>query len=341
MKLVHTAVWIMCLLAASLAWAQAADSPKYITFSVPGAQAILPTSIASDGTVAGAYTDSNGVGGGFLRSTAGRYTKFAPSGSVNTWVAAINSKLTVAGQYQDSSGAVHGFVRLVTGEITSFDAPGEGKGSSGETFPQAINAGGEIVGYYEDSNQVYHGFFRTLDGKVTAFDAPGAGNRSTEGTLTAGVSDAGEIAGRYMTDSKNADPHGFVRSPDGKFSEFNVPQTFGPYVSGINNNGTVVGSVLANSGEDGFSRTAEGKIARFARGIAQAINDPGAVVGSYVDNNYVSHGWVRSPAGKVTYFNVPGNGKLQGTVPYAINESGEITGGYLDTNGVQRGFIRR
>lgn len=57
-------------------------------------------------------------------------------------------------------------------------------------------------------------------------------------------------------------------------------------------------------------------------------NDAGLIVGNYMDGNSVNHGFVRTPKGKISTFDVTGAGN-QGT----------ITGYFTDANGVNHGFI--
>jgi probable HAF family extracellular repeat protein len=345
MKRIGIATLVLCAFLC-FAWGQTAGSGKIIRFNVPGAQGTVGQSIATDGSVAGAYTDSNGVLHGFLRSVAGKYTKFDPPDSVGTYTSAVNSKLAVTGSYKDTNGAFHGFVRSPKGKITPFDAPGAGKGNYQGTLAYAINSEGEVVGYYTGASQEYHAFFRTAGGKVTGFEAPGAGKGSTQGTIAVAVNDGGAISGNYV-DSNNS-YHGFVRAANGTFTSFEVPQSSETYVSSINAKGTVAGTYDGSTGTDGFLRLADGKMTLFGPATGGVyvgtINDAGAVVGSVVDNNnYSEHGYVRSPGGKITYFNVPGAGNAlgQGTYAYANNASGQITGAYVDSNGVGHGFVRQ
>lgn len=74
------------------------------------------------------------------------------------------------------------------------------------------------------------------------------------------------------------------------------------------------------------------------------INDAGSVVGTYVDANFVPHGFVRAPNGRVTSFDAPGAGLGagldQGTIAYGINDAGTIAGQYQDPDDVFHAFIR-
>lgn len=76
-------------------------------------------------------------------------------------------------------------------------------------------------------------------------------------------------------------------------------------------------------------------------GCTFSINDAGTVVGTYVDANNVSHGFLRDPEGKVLSFQAPGaNTTLYGTMAQSINNAGAVTGAYYDDNGIAHGFVR-
>ena len=102
--------------------------------------------------------------------------------------------------------------------------------------------------------------------------------------------------------------HGFVRSPSGAITTFDVPGA---------GTGSGQGTFPAN------------------------INPAGTIVGNYVDASNVSHGFVRSPSGAITTFDVPGagTGPGQGTTPFCNNPADAITGYYLDASNMYHGFL--
>ena len=123
---------------------------------------------------------------------------------------------------------------------------------------------GAIASYYIDGNYVVHGFLRSPGGEITTFDAPGEGPAGVNcyADCPIGLNDFGAIAGTYL--DANDVNHGFLRSPDGKFTIIDAPgadMTSGSY------NGTTVVS----------------------------INDQGAITGYYYDASNVSHGFLRLP----------------------------------------------
>lgn len=68
---------------------------------------------------------------------------------------------------------------------------------------------------------------------------------------------------------------------------------------------------------------------------AVAINASGTVLGSYLDANYVTHGFLYQ-AGTVTTFDDPA--EVHGTYPTAMNDAGHVVGYWQDSNFVKHGF---
>jgi hypothetical protein len=149
--------------------------------------------------------------------------------------------------------------------------------------------------------------------RIITIDAPGAGTGQYQGTGCFAYTDCsvlinnfGVITGYYL-DANNV-YHGFVRSPDGKFTSFQAP--------------------WADTNPQDFNGT-----------LPNAINDAGAITGEYYDVNNEEHGFLRSPEGKFTTFDVPG-GTAGTTSPIALNLEGAIVGYYMDQNDGFQGFLR-
>jgi hypothetical protein len=110
-----------------------------------------------------------------------------------------------------------------------------------------------------------------------------------------------------------------VRTPGGKYSSFDVP---GASADGFDGGGT----------------------------YPQGINDLAEVSGYYVDANFVFHGFVRSPGGRITTYDVrtactdtpnpPADCAYEGTVPANVNLLGRVTGTYYGEDGNAHGFWR-
>jgi hypothetical protein len=367
------------------AGAALADDSAIITFDAPGADTTandyngtFPSSINDEGVIAGSVIDTNFVYDGFLRSPDGRFTIFQAPGADTTVGSyhgtvsnGINDAGEVTGYYTDASGYVHGFLRSARGTFTSFDVPG----AAGYSVPIAVNLEGAVVGYYLDVNSLFHAFLRRPDGSYSTWVGPGScatnGSQGCFGSAAFSINSFGMIAGGFEDDSPNQVGHGFVRSPGGKLTPFEVPEagagvgqgTGCPGCSpGLNDRGAIAGIYIdANNVFHGYLRSPEGAFTKFdapgaGTGSFQGtgcssdcpvvINDAGMIVGSYIDTNNVFHGFVRSPRGTVTTLDAPGagTGAYQGTTcqfcSLGLNQSGAISGSYLDANNIYHGFLR-
>jgi hypothetical protein len=238
----------------------------------------------------------------------------------------------------------------MAGDFITFDPPG-----STNTVPSGITPSGVITGYYTNKSGVTHGFLRTAAGAFTTFDPPGS-----KYTHTTAITPAGVIVGVYCDVAVNcAEPgdvflgvaHGFVRTPDGTFTTFDAPTGFSIYAGiynrggqppGITPVGLIAGTYFDPSSfiEHGFLRTPDGTLMTFdppgsTYTEVTYINNAGAIVGDYFDQNGNNHGFLRAPDGTVTSFDAPS--ATQGfTIPFAINPDGVITG----ANAAAAGFLR-
>ena len=199
--------------------------------------------------------------------------------------------------------------------------------------------------------------------RLFSFDAPGSSAQAYLGTEASGINFWGTITGD-VTDNSGA-THGFVRTREGKFHEFDVPGANPSpgynclYFAGgtcpiaINDLDVVAGYYGdANGVFHGFLRTAEGKILPFdvaGSGTAsgegtypESINDFGVIAGFYQDSSSVYHGFQRFPDGKIVTFDdsAAGTAANLGTIPESINNFGAIAGYEIDAAGIYHGFVR-
>jgi hypothetical protein len=299
---------------------------KYSKFQAPGADTTAgsfngtsPSAINDLGVVTGSYADANSFFHGFLRGPEGKYVTFdVPGvGGYGTFPIAINLEATVVGYYSDANLLFHAFVRRADGKVVTYVGPNScaSNGNAGcyGTGALDINILQTAVGGYQDNsgNLVHHAYMRTAGGKFTTFDAPGAGTGNNQGTgcpgCAPGINSWGAIAGTY-TDTDNVF-HGYLRSPEGKFTTFNAPG--------------------AGSGADeGTGCPSDCPV---------SLNDFGAVAGIYIDATDTLHGYLRSPEGKFATFDGPGSVDM---FFVNLNDWGSITGYYLDANYVYHGFLR-
>jgi hypothetical protein len=78
--------------------------------------------------------------------------------------------------------------------------------------------------------------------------------------------------------------------------------------------------------------------ASFQGTVPSGITPVGAITGSYIDANNLTHGFLRTISGSYITFDVPGD--VNGTYPSSISLAGAITGTYYDVNFVGHGFLR-
>ncbi len=241
----------------------------FATFDAPGANGLSnPIALNLEGAVVGYYFNQNDTFGAFLRRPDGTFVTWGGPDASSSGAFNINIFGTVAGHYQDNSSVIHGFLRSPQGKLTTFEAPGAGTGSGQGTGSPGTSVGlnvfGATAGYYIDANYVVHGYLRYPTGEYATFLPPGVGPQGTNcyNDCPIGLNDWGSITGIYL-DANNV-YHGFLRTPEGKFTTFEAP------------------------GAD--TKAGDGK-GTFPYGI----NDQGVITGYYIDANNVSHGFLRLP----------------------------------------------
>lgn len=367
---------VVCLFA-TLAMTVQTIAQQIITFDAPGADTkpgdnngTYPSGINVWGVITGSYQDANSSFHGFLRTRDGKFTTFeAPGadttpGSFNgTSPTSINDLGAITGSFNDATGLTHGFLRGPDGKFTTFDVPGAGAYG---TFPIGLNLEGAIVGYALDSNFLFHAFLRSPDGKTHAFVGPGSCDTGTStgcyGNELTAINFGGTSVGNFMDNSGNFVGHGLIRRPDGTLTIFDAPGagtgtdqgTSCPgCTSGLNQWGAIAGTYTdSNNVHHGFLRSPKGEFTTFdAPGAGTdsyegtgcfsdcpvSLNDWGAIMGTYIDSNFVYHGYLRTPDGKIVTVDPLGS---VFTWSSSMNDLGAITGYYGDPNNVYHGFVR-
>jgi probable HAF family extracellular repeat protein len=196
-----------------------------------------------------------------------------------------------------------------------------------------INAAGHMVGGFNDSKGP-HGFF--YDGTTfVTLDDPAA---SAYGTSAIGINDAGLIVGTY--NDINDVPHGFLYT-DGKYTNFDCPNSAGTNATGINSSGQIVGFCWYNSTYHGFILSNNAYTAidvpQGTLTYLYGINDAGAVAGTFEDAAGTFHGFTYSDfsfnqvdvLGGTTHtflIRIKNNGAVVGFAYDSLNESHGIIG---------------
>ena len=190
---------------------------------------------------------------------------------------------------------------------------------------------------------------------IITFDAPDAGTIAGQGTLPWGIVQWGWIVGNYI--DGNGVYHGFLRSPDGSITEFDVPgMGTSPgqgavEVFGMTPRLEIVGDYLdSENAYHGFIRTPQGAFTTFGcpgagpgGTAAEAVNLAGLISAMYLDENDAWHGCLLASDGTFTEYNPPDAGTAFGQGTYASIFSGieaAVVGEYLDNNFVWHGYVR-
>lgn len=251
----------------------------------------------------------------------------------------------------------------------TFEVSGAGNAAGQGTSVAGVNLFGIIAGSYTDAKNISHSYLREPSGSITTFDPPGTAEiyyPAFNGSGVFALNALGSLGGYFV--DKKLRVHGYVRSPDGKFTTYDWPgecatnQRRGCHGSGvwdINDFGVIVGPYEDTSGKfvahtavrfpDGVITTFEvpGSSMKAGQGTLptsfSGLNNYGATTGLWYDANYNFHAYLRSPDGTFTDFEAPDSDatdEFYGTLATSLNDFGAITGYYLDPNGVYHGFLR-
>jgi hypothetical protein len=202
------------------------------------------------------------------------------------------------------------------------------------SFAFGLNNRGIVVGSFANASGVYKGFAYE-SGKYETIVFPG----SVAFTQASGVNDSNTVVGDYV--GKDQLTHGYLLSPDKKFSRYDVSKDVSTYIFAINNAGNFVG-YSQKPGKPAIAYVnIGGTVKRFTfQGnytFAFGIDSKNEIVGWFIDSSFNVHGFYRGTGGKMTQIDYPGAAT---TECLGINDLGEITGLYVDTKNVAHGFIR-
>jgi len=276
----------------------------FTTIDVPGASYTEARGINRQGQIVGFYGSAEGTGFQGFRLDQGAFTTINFPGAVDTALTDITGNGNILGYY--TTVRTHGvplnrrvftwtWPHLPRGVVrangfllrrslfTPIDVP-----DATDTVPSDIGRHGQIVGLYVDSNGIFHGFL--LQGGVfTTIDVPGA-----TATQASGINGRGQVVGSYQDPSGVV--HGFLLS-EGVFTTIDVPGALHTLPNSINGRGQIVGFY--------HSPRAHGFL--LDQGVFTTIDVPGAantfirkikghrIVGSYVDTNGFTHGFLTTP----------------------------------------------
>jgi probable HAF family extracellular repeat protein len=279
----------MLLIATSQAQTQAYCSFTFFPtiLSSPSAQ-LFPAGVNDFGTVVGSAFTTSPTGyiewgnGGFIfpagtSAIADRNDKGVSIGN-NSF---LNAFVLIGSTVTPIS------VVIGSNTIQSFDVEG-------------INNWGSIVGWYTDSAGVTHGFKRWNNGNGIALDYPAQFSGPNSGTFPTAINDKGVIVG-----STQSPYHAFIYH-NGQWATLQYPNAVATLLSGISNDGVIVGNAqLADGSNQGFL---------YKNGVFQAVSPPntsGLGVGSGVIGISLRNGII---LGFADFANSPRQGYVAGCI---------------------------
>lgn len=298
-----------------------------------------------DGKVYGSYADlTDGKLRAFTYSKTEGYVVFEVPGAdpCCTVAAGVDDFGRTAGYFVQSPQKSLSYVRQPNGQIRTFDANPR---NSSVTAVTGMNGLGFVTGDYrraDDANIWPHGYLRSPVGVIFHIDLPG-----TAMTYPNDINDSAVVTGWYAQ-TINSPARGFIRYPPVFYVTFDPPadcQIGDGLFQRINNLGDVVGTCLHDIYfNSGYVRWRTGVIERidFPGAIVTliaGIADDGTIAGTYYTAGDVGHGFVRSPSGAYTSFDVPGADPAT-TRAVRMDAQGNITGTYLSGDFQYRTFIR-
>ncbi len=277
---------IVCSFAFALGLAHA-QSYSFVQFDFPGSAGTAALRINNSGQILGRYTDSSNSTHCFLRSRDGAtYTTVAdPPGAIpgSSTCSGLNNLGQVVGSFQDAQG-FHCYIRSATGSFSTFNLPtSPGPGADAAD----INDDGEIVGPVALPPYSGTGFLRNADGGFITLEA-------TVGLIApAALNNLGEVAGWLLNGSSQGTQHGFLRSPGGVYTKFDLPGTTSyTRISALNTVGQFAGFMI---GGPGFVSNRDGSFALLDGYPVAGINDTGELVGTRFDGK-TTHGFIGTPS---------------------------------------------
>jgi hypothetical protein len=286
-------------------------------------------------------------------SGKGRLVEFDAAGPAgSTFGYDIDAFGTISGYAVGANGLASGFEREPGGNIVDFQDP---KASLSAccfgTVPGSLNNFGVIAGLYEDAKLIYHGFVRgPLGQRYETLDDPLAGTGANQGTVITSINDLGAVAGYYADSTGDfvnpSAPYHVFANVNGRYQTIDPPgavQAQACFQTCINDHGTVTGYYSDAAGLHGLvwsggPAATPIDVTGAEDTIAASINNQGVIAGYFYDGTARAHGFIRSPGGSITTFDVPKPGVS--TVAFSINDSGEVGGSYLDAAQAYHGFVR-
>jgi hypothetical protein len=206
-------------------------------------------------------------------------------------------------------------------------------GTGNSTTGYHINNRGDIAGYYTDAAvSFYRGFIRLANGTIISpIIEP---NDDSNYTVLYGINDSRTLTGEFGEDGTY---HGFFLF-NNVYTQYDVGfPGVSTLVTRANNAGDFVGIFFsATQPDEGFINVG-GNLTTFTvpgsyNTDATDINQTDQIVGSYLDQSFVSHGFFRDTNGTFSFPIEPAGATYSFLL--GLNDSGMRVGRYADANGV-------
>ena len=249
-----------------------------------------------------------------------------------TQLLGINNSMVIAGYHNFFNN--QGFVLTLPRQFMTENYP-----NSMMTQVIGINNSNTTSGFYVDQNSVTHGFYHTSNGTFTNVDYP-----NTAFNQLLSQNDLQQAAGYYSLSQDNSTPD-FPYIYDevgGVFEVIYIPGAVGgAQATGINNSqqkcGFFIDSSMVNHGwllNGGIFVQLDYPGSTFTQALG--TEQQGKVVGDYMDQGGLTHGFVSTSKGRFQTIDDPSG--VGSTIVNGINDAGVLVGFY-GTAPINTGFV--
>lgn len=236
----------------------------------------------------------------------------------------INTQGQVAGWFEDRhTGQVAAFRRHSSGTYDVFAYP-----DALSTVARGINEQGTVAGTFTEASDVSRGF-TWREGSFSLVYYPGSLD-----THALDIDGSGRVVGWFTRRDQQA--HGFIREPDGGYTQLDHPGAEHTFLTGIGDAGVIVGYYRDAVGTIKGFRYQSGvwspiEIAGASDVQPADINSRGEIVGNYRDAQGAARGFVLA-GGSFEPVDYPGAADVYLT---GINDAKEISGYTLPGDAVE------
>lgn len=265
---------------------------RFVNINVPNSNWIQADGVNNAGQVVGWYQDSSNTPRGFLWQNGVLETLDYP-GSIGTHFNGINNKGVIIGEYLDLGFNWHGFTYVLSSKSWTElpDIPGYLSND-----PASINDNGAAVGTAQGGGfGLVAWIWNSETQSYSFFTVPGAEEADTTPT---GINNANRVVGIYGTYPRNNNPSGFLKEEcrkeeDTMYVHIDVPGALTTSLSGISNNGVIVGNYEMGSSSTGYTG---GGFLKTADGVFRTVNDTSATgtIVQGVNDHQVLCGYIAS-----------------------------------------------